>query len=324
MLMPSPAVSQIVTSHNHERFVEQCLDSIANQTFDDLELVIVDDCSTDGTVERIESWLGNREVNARLVVNARNLGLCASRNVALRHCRGDLVSVVDADDYYEPERIERQYRSWHELESRTAVVFGNSRDVDVHGREIRVAYPSGAPPAEGRIFDRLIAGNFMTTPTVLARRSALEEVGGYDEALFYDDYDMWLRLADRYEFRFVPGVVVNIRVVPNSMTRSGAHTPAIDESRTRLLLKWLGRDRRTDEVVLRRAWRSGLRVLAADPPWGRRALRNVCAARPSLGRCIGVAASAVPGAGHALAATFAVADRLREAASRSRHEESAG
>jgi glycosyltransferase involved in cell wall biosynthesis len=311
MLMPSPAVSQIVTSHNHERFVEQCLDSIAKQTFDDLEVVIVDDCSTDGTVERIEAWLGNRAVDARLVVNERNLGLCASRNIALRQCRCELVSSVDADDYYEPDRIERQYRFWRELDSPTTVVFGNMRIVDVQGREIGVAYPSGVPPAEGRIFDRLIAGNFMTSPTVLARRSAFEEAGGFDESLAYDDYDMWLRLADRYEFRFVPAVLVNIRQVPGSMTRNPSSVTAIDESRARLLLKWLGRDRRTDAVILRRAWRNGLRVLAADRHRGRRVLREVCAARPSPVRRIGVAASAVPGAEHAAAAALAVVDRVR-------------
>jgi glycosyltransferase involved in cell wall biosynthesis len=313
MLMPSPAVSQLVVCHNHDRFIEHCLDSIARQSFDDFELVIVDDCSTDGTVERIEAWLaGNgHTVDARLVVNERNLGVCASRNIALRHARGEFISSVDGDDYYEPDKIERQHRFWKGMEGSTAGVFGNCRVVDVHGRELAVAYPSGIPPAEGRIFDRLIEGNFMPAPTVMARRAALEEVGGFDESLFYDDYDMWLRLADRYEFRFLPGVLANIRVVPNSMTRNPETATAVDESRAKLLLKWLGRDRRTDAVVLRRAWRNGLRVLAADRRRGRQLLQQVCAARPSLVRRIGVAASAVPGAGHALAATFAITDPLR-------------
>jgi hypothetical protein len=172
-------------------------------------------------------------------------------------------------------------------------------------------YPSGAPPAEGRIFDRLIQGNFVTAGTVMARRSVLEEVGGFDESLFYDDYDMWLRLADRYEFRFVPALLANYRILASSMSRNPAHEEAMNESRARLLLKWLGRDPRTDAVILRRAWRNGLRVLAADRPRGGRVLGQVCAARPSLVRRLGVAASAIPGAGHALAVTFAVSDPLR-------------
>jgi glycosyltransferase involved in cell wall biosynthesis len=324
--MPSPAVSQVVISYNHERFVEECLASVARQTFDDFELVIVDDCSTDRTVQRIEAWLGDNTMDtmdARLVVNERNLGVCASCNVAMRQCRGEFVSIISADDYYEPDRIERQYRFLADLEPSTAALFSNGRVVDEHGREIGVTSPAAAPPADGRIFERLIDGNFITAPTVLARRSAVEEVGGYDESLAYEDYDMWLKLADRYEFRFLPGLVVNTRVVPNSMSRNPAFAPAVNESRVRLLLKWLGRDRRTDEVILRRAWRNGLRVLAADRRRGRRVLKDVCAARPALGRRLGVAASAVPGTGHALAATFVVADRLRENSSGPKDEERA-
>jgi glycosyltransferase involved in cell wall biosynthesis len=276
VLVTIPAVSQIVHAYNHERFVEQCLDSIGRQTFDDFELVIVDDCSTDRTVERIEAWLRSRAVKARLVVNERNLGICASRNVALQCCRGELISSVSADDYYEPDKIERQYRFWQTLDGTAAAVFSNERVLDEQGRPIGVAFPSGVPPAEGRLFDRLIVRNFMTSPTVMARRAALEEAGGFDESLFYEDYDMWLRLADRYEFRFVPGLLVNYRMLSSSMSRNPAHASAMRESRARVLLKWYGRDPRTDEVVLRRAWKIGRRLLAADRRRGRRVLQQVC------------------------------------------------
>ena len=70
--------------------------------------------------ERIEAWLRKSPLEARLVVNGRNLGICASRNIALRLCRGEFLSTVSADDYYEPDKIERQYRFWDELDG-TAV-----------------------------------------------------------------------------------------------------------------------------------------------------------------------------------------------------------
>jgi glycosyltransferase involved in cell wall biosynthesis len=262
-LVTTPAVSQLVTAYNHERFVEQCLDSIARQTFDDFELVIVDDCSTDRTVERIKAWLRNCPINARLVVNERHLGICATRNVALQHCHGEFLSSISADDYYEPDKIERQYRFWEELDRSVAAVFSNMRHVDERGREIGFGYPSGYPPFEGRIFDRLIEHNFVKAPTVMSRRTALEEVGGYDESLFYEDFDMWLKLADRYEFRFVPGLLVNYRVLPSSAARNPAYAAVRHESRARVLLKWYGRDARTDEIIVRRAWKNGRRALAA-------------------------------------------------------------
>jgi glycosyltransferase involved in cell wall biosynthesis len=307
-----PAVSQIVFCYNHEAFVEQCLDSIAAQTFDDFELIIIDDSSFDRTVERIEAWLQRNPVAARLVVNERNLGICATRNIALGLCRGEFLSTVSADDYYEPEKIERQYRFWQELDGTTAAVFGNVRMVDEHGSEIGLVYPSGSPPVEGRVFDRLIErGNFLTSPTMMTRLTAFEEVGGYDESLFYEDYDMWLRFADRYEFRFVPGVLANYRISSSGAARNPAYKAARCESRARVLLKWYGRSPATDEVILRRAWKNGRRVLAADRPRGHGVLRAVCAKQPTLRRRVGVAISAVPGAGRALAAAYAVADRVR-------------
>jgi hypothetical protein len=146
---------------------------------------------------------------------------------------------------------------------------------------------------------------------MMTRRALFEEVGDYDESLFYEDYDMWLRLANRYEFRFLPGVVANYRTVPSSASRNPAYAAARCESRARVLLKWYGRSPETDEVILDRAWKNGRRVLAADRRRGHRVLHAVCATQPKLRYRAGVALSAVPGAGRALAAMYAVADRVR-------------
>jgi glycosyltransferase involved in cell wall biosynthesis len=115
--LTAPAVSVTVTTYNHERFVEQCLDSLAKQTFNDFETVIVDDCSTDRTVERIEAWLANNSFNAQLLVNHRNLGICATRNRVLRRCRGQFLSSLSGDDYCEPDKIQRQLQFFEKLDA---------------------------------------------------------------------------------------------------------------------------------------------------------------------------------------------------------------
>jgi glycosyltransferase involved in cell wall biosynthesis len=307
------AVTVAVLSYNHERFVEQCLDSVATQTLDDFETIVIDDCSNDRTVERIERWLEKTAFPAQLLVNDRNRGVCATANRALRHGRGQFISIISADDYYESDRLGHLYQYARQLDPSTAAVFGNSRTVDEQGREVGLAFPSGAPPAEGHIFERLISGNFLPEPAVMTRRAAMLEVGGYDEDLIYEDYDMWLKLADRYEFRFLPDVVVNCRIVESSLTRRPENAAALRESRARLLLKWYGKSPHTDTVILRRAWRNGLRAVVADPVRGRRVLESVRATRPTLIRRLGVAASAAPGADKAFAGTLAVADKLRSA-----------
>jgi glycosyltransferase involved in cell wall biosynthesis len=308
-----PAVTVVVVAYNHERFVEQCLDSVAGQTFDDFETVIVDDCSTDQTVERIEAWLDKTSFSARLLVNDSNRGVCTNCNRAIRLSRGQFIVTVSADDYFEPDKLAREYAFAELFDTSVAGVFSNMRLVDEEDRESGFVFPSGSPPAEGRIFERLLAGNFLPGGAVMVRRAALQDVGDYDESLFYEDYDMWLRLADRYEFRFLPGVTVNCRIVKSSLSRNPAFAAARDESRARLLLKWYGRNPRTDEMVLSHAWQNGRRALAADRARGRGVLQEVCAKRPTLPRRVGVALSAVPGADKALASTFAIADKLRAA-----------
>jgi GT2 family glycosyltransferase len=220
---------------------------------------------------------------------------------------------VSADDYFEPDKLAREYAFAELFDTSVAAVFSNMRLVDEEDRESGFVFPSGSPPAEGRIFERLLAGNFLPGGAVMVRRAALQDVGDYDESLFYEDYDMSLRLADRYEFRFLPGVTVNCRIVKSSLSRNPAFAAARDESRARLLLKWYGRNPRTDEMVLSHAWKNGRRALAADRARGRGVLQEVCAKRPTLRRRVGVALSAVPGADKALASTFTIADKLRAA-----------
>jgi glycosyltransferase involved in cell wall biosynthesis len=302
----------VVHTYNHERFVDECLAAISKQTFADFEVVIVDDCSTDRTAERIRAWLPSAPVEARLFVNERNRGICASRNVALGQCRGEFVAGVSGDDFYEPDKLERQYRFFEQLDETAAAVFSNMRMIDEHGQPLGPWFGPGEPPAEGRIFEQLITYNYLPAPTILARRAALEEMGLYDETLAYEDFDMWLKLADRYEFRYLPAELVNYRVLASSLSRNPAYAAVRHETRARVLLRWYGRDPHTDDVIISRAWKNGRRALAVDPRRGRKILQEVYATRPSIGRRVGVTMAAIPGAGAVAGRAFKVADRLRQ------------
>ena len=201
-----PAISVIVGTYNHEPFVEESLDSVRRQSFRDFELIVIDDCSSDGTVDRIRAWSARSDVPITLIVNETNRGICASRNRALARARGKYVSTLSGDDVYEPDKLERQYCAFESYDERVAVVYSDITEIDAHGREVittRQATPR--VPPEGEVFDDLVEQNFVRAPAVMVRRSALAEVGSYDESLAYEDDDMWLRLADRFEFRFCPG-----------------------------------------------------------------------------------------------------------------------
>jgi glycosyltransferase involved in cell wall biosynthesis len=305
----APAVSLVVTTYNHGRFVEQCLDSVAAQTFRDFELLVVDDCSTDDTATRIRDWLDRTGTPARFVVNDRNRGICGSRNVALRQCNGEFFSSLSGDDFYGPDKLARQHEALRGLGSSVAGVFSDMRLVDEDGREVGTWFASGRPAAEGRIFSEIVRRNFLPAPTVMTRRALLEAVGGYDETLSYEDLDMWLKLLDRHELRFVPGRLVNYRLLPTALSRNPAYEIAVRETRVRVLLRWLGRDPGDDDAILRLAWANGRRALAVDPPAGRRILAAVQAARPSRARQAALALAHVPGVPAVLRTAFAWSDR---------------
>jgi GT2 family glycosyltransferase len=161
------------------------------------------------------------------------------------------------------------------LPAEVAVVYSDAELIDVNGTSLP-GNPSGAPfeRPEGRVFERLLRGNFLCAPTVLVRRAAIEHVGGYDETLHYEDWDMWLRLADQYEFRYFPRTVVRHRVLDTSMSHSPVHRKRMVETSIRIALKWTGRNRDLDRGIARIVRANALQLGLEDPTLGRGYLRT--------------------------------------------------
>jgi glycosyltransferase involved in cell wall biosynthesis len=291
----APPVSVLVITRNHVRFIEQCLDSIERQTSPDFEAIVIDDCSTDGTTDIVRRWSARTTRDVRVIVNPRNRSMCENRNQFLRLSRGEFVAGLSGDDYYEPDRLARQLAFFRSLPASAAAVFSQARVVTEAGVEVGVWFDGRPQVDEGRIFGTLIHDNFLSATTVMIRRAAIDAVGGYDEDLFYEDYDMFLRLADRYEFRYLPGVVSNYRLSAGGASRAPHHIAPMSESTVRLLLKWHGGGRPYDAVIERRAFFHAWRAFGADPVLGRRALRAIRDARPSLRHRGAAALAEIPG-----------------------------
>jgi len=278
--MTVPAVSVLLAAYRHERYVEQALDSVAAQTFQDFELIVIDDGSPDGTAERISGWLARTGYPARFIRNERNLGVCKVRNQMLSLARGTYVCWLAADDWYERDRLARQHRFFSALPAEVGFIYS---DVNLCWPDGRVgeltllarSLGAGVTPPEGEVFERLLRGNFVPAPGVMIRRAALERVGGYDESLSYDDYDMWLRLAHRYSVRYLPGVVANYRELSTGMSRSREWRPAMLRSTIELLLRWNGISPGSDVVLAGTIREECLELACFDRPGAREFLRVV-------------------------------------------------
>lgn len=245
--MTAPHVTVLVAVHNGERHLRASIQSVLAQTFEDFELLVVDDASTDGTREILDAFA---EPRMRILTNTQNLGLTRSLNRGLREARGRYVARQDADDLSDPPRLARQVAL---LESRPelALVASQYRRIDDSGE---VESAREVPTEAIDIRWRLLFLNAFTHSSVTFRRDVVLALGGYDERYSYaQDYDLWSRIAAAHEVAALPESLVRYRRTADSMTatsgRAGDEVAAI---RTRNL-EAVGVDARAIDVDV--AWR---------------------------------------------------------------------
>jgi glycosyltransferase involved in cell wall biosynthesis len=247
--MPSnaPLVTAIAVCYNHARFVIDCLESIRQQTYRPIELIIMDDCSSDDSVRLIRQWLSSGAMDGRLVAHERNQGLCRTLNDALALATGKYVAIVATDDLWMPKKLETQVQRLESLGENYGVVYSDAWLIDESGQRMSGMFIGShrAFPRmpEGSIFSVLMGGNFIPAMTTLVRRDCYARVGLYDENLAYEDWDMWLRLSRDYAFAFSSEVSAAYRIVSTSLIRvlSNADNPLRWTTDFAIAMKWLSR-----------------------------------------------------------------------------------
>lgn len=211
-------VSVIITDYNGAAFIDRTLMSARNQTYENLEIIIVDDGSTDASPQIVAEH-AKQDPRIRMAQQP-NAGVAAARNHGVREARGDLIAFLDHDDLWHSSIIEKQVARFNACGETTAVVYTWSCLID---REDRIISPTAEPRFEGRVLAQMCRGNFIGNGSAgMIRRSAIEEVGGFDEELSgdlagYDDAQLYLKLAERFEFAVVPELLVGYRLVIGSV-----------------------------------------------------------------------------------------------------------
>jgi glycosyltransferase involved in cell wall biosynthesis len=191
--MTQPVVSVVMAVRNGAQFLRESIESILAQSFDDLEFVIIDDGSIDRTPHILRDYAS---ADRRLrVYTQENRGLANSLNWGWRLARAELVARMDADDVAKPERIARQVEHL-QLHPKIAVLGTACEFINRDGSR-RV--PMTLPSEDCEIKKTLPNGNCLAHPSVMIRKSALMEAGGYRSTFLYaEDYDLWLRIAERH------------------------------------------------------------------------------------------------------------------------------
>ncbi|MDI3476345.1 MAG: hypothetical protein PWQ79_2097 [Thermococcaceae archaeon] len=205
--MSRPAVSVIIPTHNRANLLERAIRSVLAQTFEDFELLVVDDASTDNTPEVVESIEDGRLRYIRLKENS---GAPVARNTGIKKSRGKFIAFLDDDDEWLPLRLEVQIKKFEELDRSFGVVYGGFYYVSQEGGKI---LGKNIPKFRGDVYLHLLRENFVGSPTLLIRRECFKKAGLFDPFLTSSqDWDMWLRIAKYYKFDYVKEIVAKYYV----------------------------------------------------------------------------------------------------------------
>jgi glycosyltransferase involved in cell wall biosynthesis len=209
-----PAVTVVIPAFNAEEHIGEALASIRAQTLRDFEVIVVDDGSSDGTVEVARRFAGDFDLT---IVPQANRGPAAARNNGIRRARGRYCALLDADDLMLPDRLAVQ-ADLLDREADLGLVYSDVMTFNEQGI-IHRSRKVFSDPRAGMVLDRLLLDNFITTSTVMAPTARLIDAGLFGEARrVSEDFELWLRIAAQWRIGFVDRALVQYRRRPGSLS----------------------------------------------------------------------------------------------------------
>lgn len=205
-----PTVSVVIPTYNRAHLLKRAIQSVLNQTYQDFELIIVNDGSTDETEEVIKTFADDRISYIR---HDKNRGMSIALNSGLERARGEFIAFQDSDDEWIPNKLERQMEVFKNLPEHFGVIYTSF--VHIKGDRRKLLPPS---PKSGYIYSDILKERdtcWIAQPSVLIRKECFEKVGFFDENLpSLLDWDMWLRLSKHYHFYHLNEVLCKIHESP--------------------------------------------------------------------------------------------------------------
>ena len=226
-----PTVSVVLPTYNRALVLTRAIDSVLAQTYDDFEVVIVDDCSTDETAEVVKKYDDER---IRYIQHDKNQGACAARNTGIKQSNGQYVAFLDSDDEWDPTKLAKQVACMENTSDCVGVIYTGYRVKRSDSVEL-----GQVPSKRGDIHQAQLAKDWVSpTSAVMVKSECFDVVGMFDTDLAArQDYDMWLRLSQYYEFDYVKEPLATLhtdghdRITTNINSRLDAHQTLIERVR---------------------------------------------------------------------------------------------
>jgi glycosyltransferase involved in cell wall biosynthesis len=198
-----PAVTVVITTFNRATIVGRAIRSVLAQTFQDWELIVVDDCSTDETEQAVRSFSDGRITYLR---HDRNRRQAAARNTGIRRARGEFVAFLDDDDEWMPEKLQKELEVFRNSDPEVGLVYSGRMMLDQQGRVVKIRIPAEC----GWVHEALLEWDLIGSPSrVMVKKQVLDHLGGFDETfLNCEDYELWLRVTKVSKIACVPHCLV--------------------------------------------------------------------------------------------------------------------
>lgn len=262
----NPLVTIICLCYNQGEYVLQSLFSVINQNYPVIELIIVDDCSTDNSKALIEKWLVDFPT-VQFIANETNLGSTKSFNKALKEAEGEFIIDLAADDVLLPNCVTSQINAFKNTTYKNlGIVYGNVELITESGAFDSYYFPVDnaekviTKRITGNIYAAVLSGgDSICSVSSMVKKSVFDHLYGYDERLAYEDLDFWIRSSRIYDFDFIDEILLQKRIVKNSLgtdffKKNDAKSRKINYS-TYLILKKaieLNKTKKENKAVLKR------------------------------------------------------------------------
>ena len=273
-LIEKPLVSIVALHYNNYNYVLHMLNSVSIQDYPNLELIIVDDCSTDDSMLLIEKWLLTCKIPVRIIKHEKNLGVCAVCNSGLRNSAGKYISMLATDDVMLPDRITKQVISLEESDDKVCATFSNMPIINADGELtgetffdlLQVddfAFKRLSEMSTSERIASMIAQNIFPAPSMLYKREFVLNIGGWDEALYFEDLDMNLRLTYAgFRFLWSNEKLVQYRVTQSSLTR--LPNPRFLETYLAIIFKYKGMSFNIDANINKEIIKNARKIYALN------------------------------------------------------------
>lgn len=208
-----PCCSIIIPAYNAITYLPKTVESVLKQTFTDFEILIINDGSSDNIVE----WASGIKDPRLKLISKENQGVSAARNTGIAEAKGEYIAFLDADDLWEPTKLEKQLQCFKN-NLLLGLVHTEMVLIDEKGKSLVRKFTSNI---EGDALIHLLEHNTVVTSSVIVRSSCLETVGNFDKNLrYFEDWELWVRIALRYPFALIKEPLIFYRQHPNNTTKN--------------------------------------------------------------------------------------------------------